>query len=399
MALNTKFNEVVGYFDEVGNDHRDNTVVVKSASDFPPPSNGVITLEQDTGYVVDGTIDISNTLELQQGCGLYGNNWPTDEINYTGSGDIIKSSGVDFMMRDLVIKGASGTLFNVDGGSEDRFLAQSCAFVMIDNLGTIDGFKVPGFKLCDFTNYNEGLTMTGNPNKVFWTTTPMREVSNTTSLLFDANFTADFVQLESIFFKSHDNNADAIEFNGTLNDIGIVGGCIFDDTVQNRTVGFDETTVNWVFSDNSGIQDSTVRGQYSKDSPSTTTINSQASSKTDESAYEKVEGATTAGPGLERLTHSDNKFTYTGESDITISIHTSLSISGVNDTVAVAIFKNQSLLSSSSVRVTGQGSGSVSKDTFATVDVVTNDELEIFIANLDSTSNITVNDMVTMVRE
>lgn len=396
--------DVVEYKDVPPLSTKNNQVVFDDQSQLPPVSGGTITLDQDTGYVVDGTVDISETIEFDGGgTGIYGQNWPTDQLNYTGSGTLFTTNGdTEVFLKQLVVLASTGTVYDVSGTNTDRFICQDTAHVMCDDLGTIDGFRVPGFKLCDFTNFTSGIRYTGNPEKIYITTTPFRQASGASgtdsAIYFDPNFQTEFIQIDNSFFKQFNNNSDALNFdpNATLDEFGIVKGCIFDDSVQNFTLNFDETTVGWDFIANNGIPTSKEQIQISMtDNATATTISST-------NTYTKIEGTSSADFQQRFNSPSDNEVQYDGIRPETLRVIVDMTTNASsNDTYVFALFKNDSLVDTSERKIdVGQRSNTINNVSINTyIDFNTDDNLDVRVKNEDSTSNITVEQMTLTVGE
>lgn len=373
---------------------RNNQADISDESQLPAVKGGTRTLD-DIAYVFDGNVDVSEPLEYSQGTGIYGVNWPKDQINYTGSETLFQGTDVDIMMRNIVTLCPTGTLFDVSGTVDDRFLVQSCALLMTDDLGTIDGFKVPGTKLTDITNFNKGFTYTGNPEKVYFTTCPFRDASGASgtnaAIYFDENFETDFIQIDNSFFKSFNNDSDAINFNSsaTLNEFGIIKGNIFDDSVQNKTINFDETTAGWDFIANNGIANSREQAQVAVRGNSTIT-DIQSSGQ-----YIKVAG-TSVEDYAQRFSMTDDlEITYTGKRPVRALVRASITALGADNIYEFAFFKNDSVLTTSETEVSfGRFFNNNATPTiFDFVQFNTGDTIDLRVKNNSLPNGVTVSDV------
>lgn len=382
---------------------------IRSSKDLPAASGGFHQLEDATLYVLHGTIQSSNGLRHNGSSMVRGNDMRNDIFDYTGTDAAHKVRGDEFFIRDMTTMADSGKAFDLDAQDDETadkdkndFYATDTAFIMCDDLGTIDGFRVITLKSVALDNWNTGLTLTGDPNKVLVTDSTFRDPDSgaTQALLFDTNITVDFVDISGTFFKRFENSVDGINFNGTLGQNGVLQRNLFGTTLNNKTVNFDKGTPGWEFTNNTGIQNSSVRGQLTLDSSTTVTISEQATNKADESAYSQVTGTTSISSITERTSKSGDKIQYDGEKDREVEVKLTASITGVNDTIAITVFKNGSFIdSSSAIRVEGQGNSAVNAITFADADLTKDDTVSAQVANLGSTGNITVEDMVLKVSE
>jgi hypothetical protein len=117
---------------------RDNFVVVKSASDFPAAVGGVITLASGVLYEINGTVTLSDKIDLN-GCNIQGADPVNDKLVYTGGSELfIGANGGG--LRYLTITAPSGRAFNINcGGANKNLLIQNCYFIGCSNVGTIEG--------------------------------------------------------------------------------------------------------------------------------------------------------------------------------------------------------------------------------------------------------------------
>jgi hypothetical protein len=90
-------------------------VIVKTATDFPTPNVGIITLLPDTIYIIDGHIDIgTDVLALAQNTWLKGTDAAHSSITHTGTGNLFTAS-LSFTLSGFGIFCTSGTVFSCTG--------------------------------------------------------------------------------------------------------------------------------------------------------------------------------------------------------------------------------------------------------------------------------------------
>lgn len=117
---------------------RDNYVLVKSAADLPAASGGVITLTAGVEYEINGTITLSDEINLN-GCTIRGDDAANDKLVYTGSGELFTGTKTG-NIRYLTLTAASGSAFNINaGGTAQNMLVQNCYFLGCSSVGTIQG--------------------------------------------------------------------------------------------------------------------------------------------------------------------------------------------------------------------------------------------------------------------
>ncbi|WP_290628687.1 hypothetical protein [Altibacter sp.] len=130
---------------------RDNYVLVKSQADLPTPSGGIITLDENTYYEINGTIALTNSINLNNAY-----------ISGVDAGeDILSSSGTVFVgnmggsIRNITITGG-GTAFNVTGGTS--LLLQNTIIDGMNSVGTIAGVGLYFSNIVQYVNNTNGVT-------------------------------------------------------------------------------------------------------------------------------------------------------------------------------------------------------------------------------------------------
>ncbi|MDX1462942.1 MAG: hypothetical protein R3359_07795, partial [Marinirhabdus sp.] len=89
---------------------RDNYILVKDVTDFPAPSGGVITLEENTYYEINGTINLTNPINLNNAyvAGLDANE---DVLSFSGGTIFQGSTGGS--IKNVTLRGARA--FSISG--------------------------------------------------------------------------------------------------------------------------------------------------------------------------------------------------------------------------------------------------------------------------------------------
>lgn len=402
-----------GFFDRlqrsgyVGDGHE----VIRDQADLPDPSNGTISLETGTVYAPKGFVTTDTPFDLQAGqpAPIVGRHGSTDGFIYTGGGTMFQGAG-PHMARDCYFHAPGGTMYGLSAPNTTEMLVESCAFSdaagigSIVSLGTVDGYRVPTWKGCNFEDFAGGFTFTGSPDKIFFRGCPMRSVSapNATILQFGANLNVDIVDMPNNYVKDVQSDTEVVNVDpsATINTIFQYRGNTHDSTVQESNIltgaaGVDQ--VGYRVSDSFPLSNSKSFADYTLDANSTATITTQASDKTDGDAYVRVPGTTTTG-GLARFTHTDNLATYIGKRDRIANMTATLSLgTGTSDEVAAAFFKNASLVSGppSRVQMNQQGGGVAKALTITAIEdsTTTDDEFDVRVANLGSTTDIDIGEL------
>ncbi len=385
LAVDSSGNVVVGNSSTM---NRVNHVLVKSQSDFPTPVGGVITLASGITYEINGTITLTNKINLN-GSSIIGNDYNLDKLVYTlTSGEMITgANGGDLYSVTLTAASSGAKLFNIDGGGADQDLdMKNCAIDSCYNVGTIKG-------------------LTGNIE--FF----MNEFKdNTNGLTFQND---DFVFLYNQLWESNNHNT-FLTFTGTFNTIQIIGGFMTPLTA-NSGVGVDVsgitaitigemktvifsgtgTYVNGTFSIVWAVEcmglntqkDDVAAGNMYISSSALTVI---ASANTPV----KVAGTTTASNLFRVTMPSNNTLTYKGTKTRTFMVICSISCNaaGSSKFFTFSIAKNGVILTESKQKFkiisnTDQPQVTIS----CTVSLATNDYVELWVENNTDGTDLTAN--------
>ncbi len=147
---------------------RDNYVVVKSEADFPDPESGVITLESNTLYEINGSILLTNQLNLNN---AYLTGLDTNEdrliVAYSagaGTAPMITGSNGG-SIRNLILVGTTGTvspqpIFDLDTTSnpDDILLVTNTIIAGSASVGSISGLETCLFNVVQYDQNGTGLT-------------------------------------------------------------------------------------------------------------------------------------------------------------------------------------------------------------------------------------------------
>ena len=136
---------------------RDNYVLVKSKVDLPTPSGGTITLDENTYYEINGTINLGvDSIDLNN---AYVSGLDANE-------DILVSSNTVFTgstggaIRNVTITG--GTAFNITGGN--LLLIQNTIIANMGSVGTISNVGTYFSNIVQFVGNSNGITYSNIDN-------------------------------------------------------------------------------------------------------------------------------------------------------------------------------------------------------------------------------------------
>ncbi len=130
---------------------RDNYVLVKDVSDFPTPSGGVITLDENTYYEINGTITLTTPINLNNS---YISGLDANEDILTSAGTVFSGS-TGGSIRNISITGG-GTAFNITGGTS--LLLQNTVIANMASVGTISNVGIYFSNIVQYVGNSTGIT-------------------------------------------------------------------------------------------------------------------------------------------------------------------------------------------------------------------------------------------------
>ena len=204
---------------------RDNHVLVKSESDLPAPSGGVITLDSQTLYEINGTVTLSASIDLN-GAYLIGQDTNEDVLNYTGSSSLFVGDASGSLRSVTLFNGRTGSLFNLTAASSsERLIGQSVLVSGFNSIGSVSGYGLVFFNVFQFIDNADGITYTDINslllNNIGW------QINNTgTYETFTGTF--NFIQKSSGFsYVGASSTGIDVSSNPTL-DKGVIKDVVFN---------------------------------------------------------------------------------------------------------------------------------------------------------------------------
>ncbi len=138
-------------------DLRDNFVLVKELADFPAPAGGVITLDTNTFYEINGTINLgANTIHLNN---AYVAGMDANEDRLIRAGGPIFSGSTGGSIKQLTLLGGGGasSAFNITGATGQRLLLQNTIVANFSSVGTLSGLALFFSNIVQFSNNTAGI--------------------------------------------------------------------------------------------------------------------------------------------------------------------------------------------------------------------------------------------------
>ena len=384
------------------------TEQINSVEDLPPVENGFHQLEDMTEYHFNGFVTSENGIELGMNTPLKGFHGGSGGFIYTGGETALKADNQSVFLEDFLLSAPGGQAFDFVGGDNDMLIdsitvADPMGMGDIEDLGVIEGFRVPVIELSNFEDFNVGLEYRGQSDKIFLFGSPFRNTSAEYAVRLHESVDSEFADISRCFFFNFDD-PDApgvvVDDPSSVQD-GIVAQNAFDERISDPVLGFGRGDINWTFDSNTGIQDSLVRGGFtirdSRDIP----VEQEAADRFDEDAYTIIGGPVDPNDVLERtevLNIDGGALTYVGRFDVAIICNLVMTLSGTNDVFAIGIFRNGNLLNDS-VQIQAVRPAASNVTAQVQLDVNTQDEFEVGVANIDSTSDVTVRSVNFVVQE
>lgn len=375
-------------------------VVVNTKADLPEAVSGVVTLADDTLYLLTGIIDMEGDRIV---CGtnntLAGASANTCGLEFTGGGsDTWITSTSSLSLRYLQLTAATGTLFSLDDASTDVLLWTGIRILDTPTIGTIRDYQNVVWK--DQIIFNSAnLTLDGTFASFVAETALFdgRSGQTTITVPSTATFTRRFRMLYTAFQVDSGETGINFSSSATVPDESYILDNVSFAGAGTYLAGLDYLSNKSVFFNCTGIVNTSAVCQYYM------TGNATATTISGTGTFVKVAGVTTPVSGLTQrfdLT-TDNRALYDGASSAAFRLVAFASMtSGNNQTLRIRVAVNGTTLAQSTSSCQTSGSGAASNIGTQTISsLAPGDYIEIFVANDTAANNITVTDLnVTIAR-
>lgn len=366
---------------------RSNYVIVKSASNFPTAVGGVITLATGTLYEVNGTITLSDKIDLN-GCYVVGRDAVNDKLVYTGTAELFTGANTG-NLHFLTLSAPAGKVFNINaGGANKNMIMQNCFLLGSNTIGTIQGVGGTVFfsNIAYFFNTN-GITYQNNNNVVL---NIMLWADNNSNVYEKFIGTFNVIQiLGGDRLTLSTNSAKAIDISGITS---VVSGSI--KVVMYLGSG---TFVVGTFTNDWEVESTGLNTE--KDDVSTGNLYISTTAVTPFSAINtptKALGTTTAVNLFRVSSPANNRLTYIGKKTKRFEAIGTMSLTaGSNNNVySLYIAKNGVILPSSKASTkiaTGTDIQAIAVS--CTVSLAPNDYIEVWVENNSGTTSMTLENL------
>lgn len=374
---------------------RNNYVLVKTVADLPAAVSGVRTLLSTTLYEINGTIVITDKIDLN-GATLIGRDNINDILVYTPtSGELFTGNkGGNLKNLKLAATGVGSKLFNLNAnGANLNIIVRDCFIGNCNNIGLIKGFSgTVYFNSVAYQNNTNGITFENISNLIL------------NNMLWD-----------------NDNHNIYEKLVGTFEVIQILGGARLTASA-NTAVGLDITTLTSILS--GSIKSSVYSGSgtyvngtfsinWEVDTDGLTTekdataagnlyiTSSAATAIATVNVPMKAAGTTTAYSLVRFTAPVSNRLTYIGNKTRSFSVILTMAYvtEANNKTYTVSIYKNGVKVTSSQMSFyRGSSTQTEISGTNCVVSLSTNDYIEVWIENNTDNKNITFQSMNLIIR-
>lgn len=361
-------------------------VIVNVLADFPAPVAGIISLNQDTQYLIGADINVgTNTINIPDRTSVSGIESIAITLTYTGTGDMFTSTDSTIRVSRLQIICATGRFINWN-----------------DSLGKVIRLNDLGIT-CDRWGLITGVSSSMRLTNVSPTTT------STTGLIFSGTFLAFLYQASlanvtagtlldlgtSVFTSFHVSNVIATIPAGTTFLSGVTGsgnisvggtGSVLATTITGTGTRLNNISVDdalWQFLLNDDIADTRPDGLLSLQGNAIATIIPAGGT------YVLVAGVWTVERTSQMTGTTAGRLTYNGGKDATLPITYSLSVepvSGTNKTISIRYASNGVDIASSNRQVKTDSGNPISIDLPWQDVLSTTNFVEVFVTSADGTN-------------
>jgi hypothetical protein len=382
-----------------------NITFVSKKTDLPTPVGGIITLESDRTYYFTDHIDLTGDRLLgQANTTILGASSENCSITSTGLTVTEPIFQTDFTtpIRHITFKGDGVGIEINPSGSGVQPIALDWTGVNFQNLGISCIFG-------DIDNFifSKGAILSSGPF-VFTGSVGTIGIDNS---LFVGDGTENLIELQSTCVVTRRFRviySSFVAFGSTVaitvdRSASVPVDSYILDTCNFSGGGTYLSGLGEFFSDNEprfreckGISNTSAVGNYFMRENTTPTTFSAADTPT------KVLGTTTPSGINQKFTHTNNRLTYVGalDGDFQVSSVCTFVCSSSNETVGLYVAKNGVVLNDSEMYTRSDSRNRAEGISIQTItQLTTNDYIEVWIENVNGSSNITVEFLNTIIKE
>ncbi len=365
---------------------RANFVLVQSTADLPVPVSGVITLVAGTTYEVNGTIMLTNKINLN-GCYLVGKDANNDKLIYTpGSGELLTGTKGGTMKNLTLAAITTGSkLFNLNLGATENLIFRDNIVGNCKDVGLVKGGYITFFSVIQYS---------GNLNGITYQDISHLFIDNTAWFATNSNTYEKFVGTFDVIEKLGGFSDAASTNSATALDVS--GITVINDgaTLRNTAIMGTGTKLTGSFSGKWEVEALGLTTEKDDVAAGNLYISSNVSTTfTAVNTPKKISGTTITASLFRVSSSTDNRLTYTGTKSKRFMVQCSLTCSQASSNMEYSfyIYKNGTQLPESrqKIRLTNS-SDQVSVTISCTVSLSPTDYIEVWAENNTNTTTLRV---------
>lgn len=368
-----------------------NSVVVSSLADFPDPVLTVITLEDDTLYLLDGPIDIgANTIVLGENTAIRGYGAALTSITTSSSGTLFTATK-SFILEDFAVSITNGTVFACTGSAFESAYIKQFTVNNATSLGTFTTWYSLFWDKGACATFTNPLNFSGACNILIMDLVSFITGYTTAVNLGTATFNTLTFNRCGFNYASATNHIIAAASSANINagKEGRLIGNTFDSGATNIVANFTAGDLRWLSISNLNLPKTTRNGQMYMHTTNVTTIGGGSG---DAGNPIKVSAATdwVSAHADQFEVNTNGRLTYKGQTTTEFMVTCSISGTGASSshTFEHLLAKNGTVIEASRVireyTSTAIGSPAVCQ---AIVTLSTDDYIELFVENTTGTVN------------
>lgn len=358
--------------------------VVKNLNDFPAPVAGVITLPNNTTWIIIGAVNIGSNVIACQNATILGESNVISSITSSSATTAVITCTGSLAVRTIALNcSGAANVFACNGTGTSTVLLNQ---VIIDGckVGTMQNQAYLIMHTCIITNITGGLTLDGAWTSLIIESSTFSTVTSGVTILTipsTASFTSR-IRMTATFSVATGATAINLSTSATLLTESYIAHLCQFRGLGTYLTGVQPDDSKALFKLCRGVNNSSTIGQYYMTNNATATTNPGLG------IFAKIAGTTTV-DAIERFTHTNNRLTYTGMQTqrFLVFVLASITTNSGNE-VAVRVAKNGTTIASSENSVTAAGATTfIQVGCQVYITLATNDYIEAFTANTSSGGN------------
>lgn len=372
-------------------------IFVQGPEDFPDPVAGVITLPDNTVYSLCGTVDLlGDRIVAGRNTVIVGQSTSTCTLQSTGlTGTALITSNYTITFRHITL--TADVALDLDGSTGEAIDWLAVNFTDCPTVGTIKNYDNAIFINLGVLN-SANWTFDGTIGTVAFDNTILSGRASQKTIIIPSTmvFTRRFrINFSAIVTPSGGTGIDFSTSATVPVESYILFECNFGGA-GTAIAGVTNTDNKALFSGNIGVPDTSEISNYYMNGNATATTIGVAG------VAVKVAGTTTSGSLTQKFSNAvTNRAEYTGAVTRTFQIDVLAAVtSGNNKVIALYVAENGTTQPQSVGRATTNAGGRAeSMASSGVFELVTNDYLEVWVANETDTTSVTVEDLHVLVTE